>query len=126
MQEINVYVKGVVYQNKGKGFALSAWGVKGLGIHFIEHEIESAYGAEREAVINAILNLHKADARLHFYSNQKALMGQGNNHALPTILPIVQERCDFTWCPLNESPEPLLFLREKAMKEVAKRGKARV
>lgn len=126
MRDINVYVKGVVYKNQGNGFALSAWAVKGEPVHYIEHENESAYGAERESVINAILNLHHISSWLHFYSNQKALMGQGNNHTLPTIHPIVQARCDFTWCPLKESPADLLRLREMAMQEVEKRGKARV
>ena len=126
MQEINVYVKGVVYQNKGKGFALSAWAVKGEPVHYIEHDVESAYGAEREAVICAILHFHKLDVRLHIFSNQKALMTQGNNHTLPAIDPILQDRCDFTWCPLNESPDDLLRLRDMAMREVEKRGKARV
>ncbi len=126
MQEINVYVKGVVYQNKGKGFALSAWAVKGEPVHYIEHDVESAYGAELEAIVNAIINLNELEARLHFYSNQKALMTQGNKRMIPTIRPIIQEHCDFTWCPLKESPDDLLRLRDMAMREVEKRGKARV
>ena len=50
-----------MYQNKGKGFALSAWAVKGEPVNYIEHEIESAYGSEKIALYDALNNLYKDD-----------------------------------------------------------------
>lgn len=132
MQEINVYVKGVVYQNKGKGFALSAWAVKGEPVHYIEHENESAYVAESIAMRDAIDKKGSDDTVLHFYSNQKALVDSLNRvqHEDHTKVIITKNGsmtgCIFVWCPLKESPDDLLRLRDMAMREVEKRGKARV
>jgi len=136
MQEINVYVKGVVYQNKGKGYALSAWAVKGEPVHYIEHDVESAYGAEKIALYDALKHLHSDDVILHVYSNQKALIdgcnklqymvSQGQSLGSQSISPFGGTLdCDYIWCPLKESPDDLLRLREMAMQEVEKRGKAR-
>ena len=137
MQEINVYVKGVVYQNKGKGFALSAWAVKGEPVHYIEHEVNSAYNSEYVALCDAVEKKHADDVVLHIYSNQKDLIDnlsrikrQYDAQEKKLNLPDYQRRiitgCDFTWCPLKESPNDLLRLRDMAMREVKKRGKARV
>ena len=132
MQEINVYVKGVVYQNKGKGFALSAWAVKGEPVHYIEHENESAYGAEWQAMYNAIESLGREDTILHVFSNQKAMIDKLNrnqyeDHTKQLITPKgIVTVCDFVWEPLKECSANLFRLREMAMREVEKRGKARV
>jgi len=125
MQEINVYVKGVVYGNAGKGLALSAWGVIGKPIQFIEHEEESSFGAERKALIDAIKHLYNEDTKLHFYSNLKPLMSQGENKRIPDVSTQVQENCEFVWFPVYESPAPLVVLRKRAMQDIEKRAKAR-
>lgn len=133
MQEINVYVKGVVYQNKGKGFALSAWAVKGEPVHFIEHEVNSAYHAESVAIRDAVETKGADDTILHIFSNQKAMIDSLNkmqyqHHQYGSEFDLIPQRalteCDFVWCPLKESPADLLRLREMAMQEVDKRGKA--
>lgn len=135
MQEINVYVKGVVYQNKGKGFALSAWAVKGEPVHYIEHDVNSAYHAESVAIRDAVDKKASDDTILHIYSNQKALIDSLNRiqyeaHTkkldAPDMPSCMITDCDFIWKPLKESPADLLRLRDMAMREVEKRGKARV
>ena len=135
MQEINVYVKGVVYQNKDKGYALSAWAVKGEPVHYIEHEIESAYGAEWEAMRHAVESKGSDDTILHIFSNQKAMIDKINRIQyechnrkidMPDLPKYITTQCDFVWVPLKESPADLLRLRDIVMREVEKRGKARV
>jgi len=135
MQEINVYVKGVVYQNKGKGFALSAWRVEGMPAHYIEHENSSAYGAEWDAMRDAVETLGDDDRLLHVFSNQKAMIDKVNRIQyefnqkkikIPALTKYIATQCDYVWCPLKESPADLLRLRDMAMREVEKRGKARV
>ena len=50
----------------------------------------------------------------------------GKNISLLNIPPKGVKDTDFIWCPLKESPDDLLRLRNMAMQEVQKRGKARV
>lgn len=127
MQEICVFVKGVVYKNNSKGFALSVWGVVGEPLHVIEHKEMTAYGAEKIALQDAVKTLCADDVVLHVFSNQKPLIDSLNNNKAQNMpLSKSSGSCDFTWVSLKDSPAPLLKLREMAMQEVEKRGRARL